>query len=148
MRNKLGIIILTSLVTMLCLFYLSFTWVARNQQKKADEYATNAKGELNFGKRQAYLDSIYDKPVYNFLGSEYTYKQVKENELALGLDLQGGMYVLLEVSPVAVLNALSANSTDPAYQQAIKVANEKQKNSQENYTTLFFDAYRQLAGTD
>ena len=146
MRNKLGIIVLTSIVTLLCLFYLSFTWVARNQQKEATEYATNSQGEISFSKRQAYLDSIYDKPVYNFLGSKYTYKEVKENELALGLDLQGGMYVLLEVSPVAILNALSGNSTDPAYQQAIQIANEKQKSSQENYTTLFFDAYRQIAG--
>ena len=146
MRNKLGIIILTSLVTLLCLFYLSFTWVARNEQQKATEYATNNSGEISFSKRQAYLDSIYDKPVYNFLGSKYTYKQVKENELALGLDLQGGMYVLLEVSPVAILNALSGSSTDPAYQQAIQIANQEQKSSQENYTTLFFTAYKKIAG--
>ncbi|MDX5435806.1 MAG: protein translocase subunit SecDF, partial [Pontibacter sp.] len=100
MRNKNFIIILTLIVSALCLYYLSFSFVARSVQKDAEAYATDAQGNVDHARQQSYLDSVWKEPVYNFLGAEYTYQEVKENELGLGLDLRGGMHVVLEVSPV------------------------------------------------
>ncbi|MFN6947280.1 MAG: hypothetical protein ACK4ND_20245, partial [Cytophagaceae bacterium] len=93
MRNKGIIIGLTVIVTLLCLYFLSFSLVSSNIQKDAVAYASDEKGVVDFSKKQVYLDSIYNEPVYNFLGISYTYKEVKENQLGLGLDLQGGMHV-------------------------------------------------------
>src|SRR6185369_5232535 len=97
MRNKGVVVVLTIIITLLCLYYLSFTFVSRRVQQDAIEFATDSNGALNLTKKQGYLDSIWNLPVYNFLGVEYTYKEVKENELSQGLDLQGGMHLVLEV---------------------------------------------------
>src|SRR5688572_8443022 len=98
MRNKSFITILTIVVTLLCLYYLSFTFVSRGVQKDATAYATDAAGNFNPNKKQSYLDSVWNKPVYTFLGmKDFTYKEIKNNEISLGLDLQGGMHVTLEV---------------------------------------------------
>lgn len=143
MQNKGFVIVLTIIITALCLFYLSFTMVSRRVQQDALAYATNEKGVFDFNKKQAYIDSVWNKPVYHFLGLEYTYKEVKENELSLGLDLQGGMHVTLEVSPVELIKNLAGNSQDPAFLAALDAAREKQKSSQERFTTLFFEAYKE-----
>lgn len=146
MRNKTGIIILTVILTALCLFFISFSLVDRSVKNDATEYATNQAGQVDFLKKQQYLDSVYNKPVYNFLGlKEYTYKEVKQNGLNLGLDLQGGMHVTLEVSPVEILKGLSGNSQDPSLKQALEMATNMQKNSPENYTKLFYQAYKEVA---
>ncbi|HEX5168768.1 MAG TPA: protein translocase subunit SecDF [Cyclobacteriaceae bacterium] len=144
MQNKGFVIFLTVVVTALCLFYLSFTVVSSKVQKDAAAYATDANGVFNFNKKQAYIDSVWNKPVYNFLGIEYTYKEVKDNELSLGLDLQGGMHVTLEVSPVDIIRSLSGNSQDSTFIKALRRAREMQRNSQESYTSLFFEAFRQI----
>jgi SecD/SecF fusion protein len=143
MRNKTAITVLTVIITALCLFQLSFTFVAMHEQDKATEYASSSNGEINFAKRQSYLDSLYDQPVYNFLGYKFTYKEVKENELGLGLDLQGGMHVTLEVSPVEIINVLAGNNQDPHFIEAIRKAKAAQSSSQENFTTLFYHAWRE-----
>lgn len=149
MRNKNGIIFLTAIITLLCLYMLSFTFVARRQQAKALEYATNSNGEINISKKQQYLDKIFDSTVYNFAGLKYTYKEVLENQLALGLDLQGGMHVTLEASPVEILTALAgSNAGDPTFKQALQNAKQKQKNSQQSFASLFYDSYREIAGAD
>lgn len=123
---------------------LSFTYVARKEQRKALSYATNENGDISLNKRQEYLDKIYDSTIYNFLGAKYTYKDVKETELALGLDLQGGMHVTLEVSPVEILTALAgSNSSKPEFKRALQVAKEKQRNSQESFTDLFYESYQE-----
>jgi SecD/SecF fusion protein len=142
MRNKTAITVLTVIITALCLFALSFTFVARNEQEKATEYATGKNGEVNFDKRQAYLLALEDKPVYNVLVHNFTYKEVKENQLGLGLDLQGGMHVTLEVSPVEIINVLAGNSTDPSFVSAINEAKAAQMHAQENFTTLFYKAWK------
>ena len=147
MRNKNFIIILTVIVSALCLYYLSFSYVAHNVQEDAEAYATDAQGNVDLDKKQAYLDSVWKEPVYNFLGAEYTYQEVKENELGLGLDLRGGMHVVLEVSPVEIVKALSGNSKDPSFVKALARAQEMQKNSQEKFTTLFAEAYREIEPT-
>ncbi|MCP2042381.1 protein translocase subunit SecDF [Pontibacter sp. HSC-36F09] len=144
MRNKNFIIIMTVIVSALCLYYLSFSFVARSVQNDAEAYATDAQGNVNHDKQQTYLDSIWKEPVYNFLGAEYTYQDVKENELGLGLDLRGGMHVVLEVSPVEIIRSLSGNSKDPNFLKALARAQEMQKNSQEKFTTLFAEAYREV----
>lgn len=144
MRNKGVVVVLTLVITALCLYYLSFTFVSRRVQQEAIDYATDkATGSVNLSRKQQYLDSLWNKPVYNLFGAEYTYKDVKENELSLGLDLQGGMHVVLEVSPADIIRGLSGNSQDPAFVDALKVAREKQKVSQSNFVDLFVDAYKE-----
>lgn len=138
---------MTVLLTAFCFYYLSFSFVDRQVRKDATNYAQTETGGTDFQKRQRYLDSIYEEPVYNFLGmKEYTYKDVKEKGLDLGLDLQGGMHVTLEVSPVEILNSLAGiKSKSPEFKKAIELAREMQKNSQESFTSLFFKAYQQVA---
>ncbi|RIJ36866.1 protein translocase subunit SecDF [Pontibacter oryzae] len=140
MRNKSLIIVLTVIVSALCLYYLSFSFIARNVQSKAEAYATDAQGNVDLIKKQSYLDSIWKEPVFMGL----TYQDVKENELGLGLDLKGGMHVVLEVSPVEIIKSMSGNSKDPNFLKALDRAQELQRNSQERFTTLFAEAYREV----
>ena len=142
MRNKGVVIVLTILITLLCLYYLSFTFISGNIQKDAIRFATDKSGALNLSKKQNYLDSLWNKPVYNLFGAEYTYKEVKESELSLGLDLQGGMHVVLEISPIDIIRGLSGNSQDPTFVAALQKARELQKTSTENFSALFFKAFK------
>jgi SecD/SecF fusion protein len=144
MKNKGFVSVLTTVVTLLCLYYLSFTFVSRSVQKKANAYATDSAGNINLTKKQAYLDSVWHKPVYSFLGmKEFTYEEIKSNEISLGLDLQGGMHVTLEVSPVDIIRSLSGNNQDSAFVAALNKAAVKYKTSQQAFSSLFFDAYRE-----
>ena len=142
MQNKGLIIILTVVITALCLFYLSFTYVSKGVQDDAIEFATDKDGVVDLSKKQIYLDSVWNIPVYNLFGAEYTYKEVKDNELSLGLDLQGGMHVTLEVSPIDIIKGLSANNQDSSFLKALATARRQQSNSQESFSALFFKAYR------
>lgn len=142
MRNKGFVVGLAIIITLLCLYYLSFTFVSRQVQQDATEYATDQNGSINLSKKQTYLDSLWNQPVYNLFGIEYTYKEVKENELSLGLDLQGGMHVVLEISPADIIKGLSGDNQDPAFLEALKQAKEAQKNSTENFSALFFKAFK------
>jgi SecD/SecF fusion protein len=142
MQNKGLVIFLSVVVTLLCFFYLSFTVVSYNVQQDAVAAATDSNGKVDLNKKQVYLDSIWNTPVYNLFGAEYTYKEVKDYELSLGLDLQGGMHVTLEVSPVDIIKGLAANSQDSSFVRALRVASQEQKKSRENYSSLFFKAYR------
>ena len=146
MRNQGVIVFLTVVITALCLYYLSFTFVSNNIQQRAVEYATDAQGNVDFARQQAYLDSIYREPVYNFLGAKFTYKEIKETELGLGLDLQGGMHVTLEVSPVEIVRGLSGNSKDANFNAALEQATEAAKTSNEKFVNLFYSAWNQRAG--
>lgn len=142
MRNKGVVIVLTLAITFLCLFYLQFTLVSRRIQQEAVQKATDKSGNVDLGVKQRYLDSLWNKPVYNLLGAEYTYKEVKENELGLGLDLQGGMHVVLEVSPVDIIRGLSNNPKDPAFNSVLQAALQEQRTSQGNFVDLFYAAYQ------
>ncbi len=144
MRNKGAVILLTVVITLLCVYYLSFTFVSRGIQQDAVQFATEESGVVDLSKKQAYLDSIWNLPVYNLFGVEYTYKEVTETELNLGLDLQGGMYVVLEVSPVEIIKGLSGDSENPNMLQAIKEAQEKRKDSQARFGELFYESYAAL----
>lgn len=144
MQNKGFIIFLTVLISALCIYYLSFTFISRNIQDQATEYATDVNGNVNYNLKQTYLDSIWTEPIYNLFGIEYTYQDIKETELNRGLDLQGGMYVNLEVSPVEIIKGLSGNNENPTFLEALDLAKEKQKSSQESFTQLFYDSYKEL----
>lgn len=143
--NKGLIIVLTVVVSLLCLYTLSFTWKARQVQDNAITFATKSNGVVDLTKKQQFLDSVWNVPVYNFLGIKYTYKEVKENELAYGLDLQGGMHVTLEVSPVDIIKRFADNSQDSAFRKALALSSQMQKTSQESYQSLFFKNFKSIA---
>lgn len=143
MRNKGVVVVLAIIITLLCVYYLSFTFVSRRVQQDAITYATDKSGALNLSRKQTYLDSIWNLPVYNLFGAEYTYKEVKENELSQGLDLQGGMHLVLEVSPVDIVRGLSGNNQDPAFIAALQTARERYKTSNANFADLFYAAFKE-----
>lgn len=143
MRNKGVVVVLGIIITLLCVYYLSFTFVSRRVQQDAVNHATDANGALNLSKKQSYLDSIWNLPVYSLFGAEYTYKEVKENELSQGLDLQGGMHLVLEVSPVDIVRGLSGNNQDPAFITALQTARERYKTSNANFADLFYAAFKE-----
>ncbi len=146
MKNKGAVVVLTIIITLLCVYYLSFTFVSRGIQEEARAYATDTTtGVVSDFKKQQYLDSIWNLPVYSLFGVEYTYKDIKDTELNLGLDLQGGMHVVLEVSPVDIIRGLSGNSEDEDFLEALRLAREKQKDSQASYVDLFYESYNELA---
>lgn len=145
MKYKGFIVFLTIFVSSLCLYYLSFTWVSASVQKRATVHATDEAGNTDFFKKQAYLDAVWRAPVYNLLGIQYTYEEVKENELGLGLDLQGGMHVTLEISPLEIIKGLAGNSKDEALSMALEEAQKiQQTHVKENFTQLFYQAYQRL----
>ena len=143
MRNKGVVVVLTIIITMLCLYYLSFTVVSSGIQRDAVKVATDKNGSIDLDKKQAYLDSLWNQPVYNLFGATYTYKEVKENELSLGLDLQGGMHVVLEISPAEIIRGLSGNNQDPAFIASMKAAREKQKSSTKDFADLFYESFQE-----
>ncbi len=140
MQNRGFVLTFAVLFFLVSVYQLSFTWVASNVRKEAKEFAQG-----NPKKERQYLDSIAGKPVYNFLGiKKFTYREVKERELNLGLDLKGGMEVILEVSVEDVIRSLANYSTDTTFNKALKLAKEMQKNSQEDFVTLFGKAFQQV----
>lgn len=144
MRNKGAVVLLTVVISALCIYYLSFTFISRGIQKDAVVHATDASGIIDLARKQQYLDSVWNEPVYSLFGAEYTFKEIKETELNLGLDLQGGMHVVLEVSPVAILKGLSGNNEDADFLAAIAQAQELQRNSQESFSSLFYQSYKEI----
>jgi SecD/SecF fusion protein len=141
MKAKGAVQWFTVLFTLICIYQLSFTWIASNVEKKAKAYA---KGDE--GVQRRYLDSIADKEVFNFLWiKKFTYTEVRDQKLNLGLDLQGGMNVVMEVDVVDVIKALSNQSKDQAFNKALTLAKERQLNSQADFVSLFVAAYRETA---
>ena len=145
MKNQGFIVFLTIIVTLLCVYYLSFTFISNSVQKDAIVYASDESGNIDFAKKQSFLDSVWNEPVYNLLGIEYSYKDIKETELGLGLDLQGGMHVTLEVSPVDIIKGLSGNNDDPDFLAALVGAAELQRHSQDDYVDLFLQSYNEIS---
>ncbi len=140
MQNKGAIFTLAILFAAVCLYQLSFTWKAQQIENKAAEYA---QGDTK--KENIYLDSISGEVVYNFLGlKKFTYKEVKELEINLGLDLKGGMNVTLEVSVKDLIRAMSNYSTDSTFNAALARASELQRSSQEDYVSLFGQAFENI----
>jgi len=144
MKNKGGVVLLTGIISLLCIYYLSFTFVAQNVNEQATDAAT-VDNKTDFGKKQQYLDSIWKEPVYNLLGIDFTYQDIKETELNLGLDLQGGMHVTLEVSPVEILKGISGNSRDTDFVAALKMAKTKIKGTQLDFVAEFYSSFKEIA---
>ena len=131
MQSKGAIKTLAIIFGLIFLYQLSFTIVTKRVEKKAAKYAeaeaiklaNGDESQMNLIKNQKetyYLDSISNVNVYNLLVKKYTYRDAKEREINLGLDLKGGMNVTLEVSVKDIVNALAgANSTNPTFQQAM-----------------------------
>ena len=144
MKNKGLIYFLTIVISFLSIYYLQFTFVSQKIQDEATQISRDENGNIDFNKKQKYLDSIWNKPVYNLV-SDFTYKEIKESELNLGLDLQGGMHVTLEVSPVDILIGLSSNSQDPDFLNSIKIAKDNIKGTQLNFISEFYNEFQKLA---
>lgn len=141
MQNKGAIRLFAILIALICLYQLMFTFQANQTEKEARAYA---KGDKQ--KELAYLDSMSSEVVYNLLGiRKYTFKEVKELQLGLGLDLQGGMNVTLEVSVVDLVKSLSNYSKDSTFTAAIRLAVEKQKDSQDDFVTSFGKAFEEVS---
>src|SRR5882762_2817734 len=142
MRNKGVVVALTIVITALCLYYLSFTFVTAKINRQAIARATDKDGSIDLSKKQNYLDSLWNKPVYNIFGAEYTYKEIKDNELSLGLDLQGGMHVVLEISPIDIVKGLSGNNQDPAFVAALQKAKAMEKTEgKSNFTVCLLHCF-------
>lgn len=135
MQNKGFVKVFAVLLTLVCLFYLSFSFVTRYYDGKAAEYAGG-----DPAKESLYLDSLSTQKVW--LG--YTLKQAREMEISLGLDLKGGMNVVLELSVPDVLRSLSNNNQDPNFNQALENAYARQASSNRDYVDLFAEEYKKL----
>jgi SecD/SecF fusion protein len=132
MQNRNLVSLFAVLFGLVCLYQLTFTWKAQGVEEEA---ALFANGDVV--KERAYLDSVATEPVYSIGVKDYTYNDCKERELNLGLDLKGGMNVTLEVSVVDVIRAMSNYSKDEVFNTAINAAIDKQRDSQDDFVTLF-----------
>ena len=147
MQSKGAIKLLAVLLALACIYQLSFTFKTRSVEKKAAEYAAQFPVGQQSEAEQHYLDSVQNVGVYNLGFKKFTYKECKEKELNLGLDLKGGMNVMLEVQVEDVVKALAGDSqNDPAFIEAIGVANEAMKQgSSTDYISDFVKAYSRLS---
>ena len=134
MQNK-GIVKFIALMLMLvCIFYLSFSFVTRHYENKAAEMGEEA--------GQEYLDSIMNEKVY--FGA-YSYKECREMQIGLGLDLKGGMNVILEVSVPDVIAVLADHKTDAAFTKSMEEAKKEEETSQKDFVSLFIQCYKKNA---
>ena len=125
------------LLAIVCIYQLSFTWVAKKVENDAKIYA---KGDT--AREKIYLDSMSTQPVYPLF--DHTYQYCVDRELALGLDLKGGMNVTMQISLVELVKTLSNNNPDPVFNQALANASALAKTSQSDYITLFVNEYEKL----
>ncbi len=164
MQNKGAIKFFAIAFALVCLFQLSFTFVSNKVQKDAREYSTQeisqqlaanmAQGDaIREGvlldsivkeRKKYYLDSIANEEVFNILLRSYTFKECQEREINLGLDLKGGMNVVLEVKVADIVRALSGDSEDPVFARALALTAEKQKDSQRDFITLFGESFSEV----
>ena len=137
MQNKGFVKVFAVLLTLVCVFYLSFSFVTRHYTNKAKEIA-NGDPKVE----QDYLDSLSNEKVMLW---NWTLKQCREMEISLGLDLKGGMNVILEVSVPDVIKALADNRPDEAFNNALATAAKQAVNSQDDVITLFIREYHKIA---
>ncbi|MBQ5388506.1 MAG: protein translocase subunit SecDF [Paludibacteraceae bacterium] len=135
MQNKGLVITLAVCLALVSAFYLSFSVVTNHYDNKAVEYAQG-----DDAKEYQYLDSIAGEKVW----FGYTLKECREKEINLGLDLKGGMNVTMEVSVPEIIRALSGYNTTENFNNAIALAQEKQKSSGEDFLTLFFESFYEI----
>jgi SecD/SecF fusion protein len=165
MQNKGAIRVFAIIFALICVYQLSFTLVTRNVERKANAYATSyaviaearelAQGDavrelfifdsLSAVRNQFFLDSMANQVVFNLGFRKYTFREAKEREINLGLDLRGGMNVMMEVSTVDVVRALAGHSQDPTFTAAIDRAIEKQRiTPNTDFVSMFAEAWREI----
>jgi len=132
MQNKGIVKFIAVLLVLVCCFYLSFSFVTRHYESKAAAMGEEAGAE--------YLDSIKNEKVYMGI---YSLKQCREMEIGLGLDLKGGMNVILEVSVPDVVDVLADHKTDAAYKKAMELAKKEEETSQADFVSLFVKYWKQ-----
>ena len=132
MQNKGIVKFIAVLLILVCCFYLSFSFVTRHYESKAAAMGEQAGAE--------YLDSINNEKVYMGI---YSLKQCREMEIGLGLDLKGGMNVILEVSVPDVVDVLADHKTDAAYKKAMELAKKEEETSQADFVSLFIKYWKQ-----
>ncbi|MDR2969968.1 MAG: protein translocase subunit SecDF [Tannerellaceae bacterium] len=135
MQNKGFVKVFAVLLTLVCIFYLSFSFVTRYYNGQAVKYA-NGDPALE----SQYIDSLSTQKVW--LG--YTLKQCREMEITLGLDLKGGMNVVLELNVPDVIRSLSNKNQDANFNQALDNAYVRQASSNNDFIDLFAEEYRKL----
>jgi SecD/SecF fusion protein len=153
MQNKGLVKLFALLFGLVSVFQLSFTFKSNQIENDATEHSINkvSNQEVDFDKKRNqekinYLDSLSNISVYDILIADYTYDEVKDRAMNLGLDLKGGINVILQISVKDILQNLSNNSKDPIFNQALSDAEEMQKNSQNTYLEDFFIAFDQIKG--
>ena len=134
MQNKGIVKFIAVLLILVCCFYLSFSFVTRYYNSKAEAMGEEAGAE--------YLDSINNEKVYMGI---YSLKQCREMEIGLGLDLKGGMNVILEVSVPDVVDVLADHKTDATYKKAMEEAKKEEEKSQDDFISLFIKSWKQNA---
>ena len=147
MQSKGALKLFTILLVIGCIYQLSFSFVTRNVEKAAAEYAATFDESEQATKEAYYLDSIQNQPVFSLLGlKDFTYKEAKEKEVNLGLDLKGGMNVMLEIEVQDLVKSLAGESqNDPAFVEALNRANEAMKAGTNDYIGEFAEAYEQTS---
>ena len=162
MQSKGAIRFVAIIIGLACLYQLSFTWATRHQESKARAYAQNAVEQIQTTPafvavlerdRASYLDSVGREKERYYLDSikaekvffSFTFKEIKEKEINMGLDLKGGMNVTLEISMADLIKALADHSTDPSFTAALALARENQLTSRLDLITLFGEAWNQVA---
>ncbi|MCR4583536.1 MAG: protein translocase subunit SecDF [Prevotella sp.] len=134
MQNKGIVKFIAVLLILVCCFYLSFSFVTRHYESKAAAMGEEAGA--------AYLDSMKNEKVYMGI---YSLKQCREMEIGLGLDLKGGMNVILEVSVPDVVDVLADHKTDAVYKKSMEEAKKEEETSQEDFISLFVKYWKQNA---
>ena len=132
MQNKGIVKVIAVLLMLVCCFYLSFSFVTRHYESKAAAMGEEAGAE--------YLDSVNNEKVYMGI---YSLKQCREMEIGLGLDLKGGMNVILEVSVPDVVDVLADHKQDAAYKKAMELAKKEEETSQNDFISLFIKYWKQ-----
>lgn len=139
MKSKGAIKFFAIALAVVCIYQLSFTIVTSVIENRAEEYA---QGDPQL--KQEYLDSMAHEPVYNLGVKNYTYSECAARKLNLGLDLQGGMHVTLEVSMKDLIMELSNNNEDEIFRKALNQAAKKHRNSNEGFISLFYESFSEL----
>lgn len=153
MQNKGIVKLFAILFGLVSIYQLSFTFKANQIEKEAEELAINKIPETEDDYRAKrsieevnYLDAKANDTVYDILVAEYTYSEVKQKAMNLGLDLKGGLNVILQVSVKDILKGLANNTKDPVFNTALENATELQKDSQNTYLEDFFIAFDAIKG--
>lgn len=153
MQNKGLIKLFALLFGLVSIFQLSFTYIANRVENKAKAFAEAkvSNAESNYvSKRERvesqYLDSMLGQDVYNIGITKYTYAQVKDKELNRGLDLKGGINVILQISVKDILKGLANNTKDPIFNKSLAEADELLRKTDRTYLDLFFESYEKNGG--